>query len=82
MRVDRSDGRGYGGVAFLVRDGFDVDKIPSPDNIASKLETLWIRVSIGHNRSVVLCSAYRPPSNTNNQLTADLDHLEEQFLHM
>ncbi|MEM8636702.1 MAG: hypothetical protein AAGF33_17185 [Pseudomonadota bacterium] len=84
VRKDRSDGRGYGGVAFLVRGGFDVDKIPSPPaiNTASRLETLWIRVSTGHNRSVVLCAAYRPPFNTTSQLTADFGHLEVQILQM
>ena len=52
-RKDRADGRGYGGVAVLVRDGLEVTVL----NIAGRpvegtgLESLWVRVRAGARRS-------------------------------
>ena len=70
-----------GGVAILARDGFQLKAVPKPepDNPASKLESVWARVSVGRDRGIVLCAVYRPPSPAGAQLTADLEQLESEL---
>ena len=83
LRNDRPDGRGYGGVAVLVRDALDVTVIDSPDcrTEGSKLETLWVQIRVG-KRKAMLCSLYRPPVQTTARISADLDELERQVQHI
>ena len=83
FRRDRLDGRGYGGVAVLVRDALEVTVIDSPDRPTegSRLESLWVRIRAG-GRKVMLCSLYRPPVQTAARVTADLDELERQVQHV
>ena len=79
LRSDRPDGRGYGGVAVLVRNALNATVIGRPGGLTegSKLETLWVQVRAG-KRLVMLCSMYRPPVQTSARVTADLDELERQ----
>ena len=81
IRADRADGRGFGGVAILARDGFQIKALPKPepDNSTTKLETVWARVSVGRDRGIVICAMYRPPSPAGAQLTADLEQLESEI---
>ena len=83
LRNDRPDGRGYGGVAVLVRDALDVTVIDSPGcrTDGTKLETLWIQIRVG-KRKAMLCSLYRPPIQTTARISADLDELERQLQHI
>ena len=81
IRADRADGRGFGGVLILARDGFQLKKLPKPEseNTTAKLETVWARVNIGRDRGIAICAAYRPPSPAGAQLTADLEQLESEL---
>ena len=83
LRCDRADGRGYGGVALLVRDGLDVTVIEIPGRVidGAKLESIWTRVGAGARR-VAVCSLYRPPGQTVGRVTADLEELERQLQHV
>ena len=83
IRRDRPDGRGYGGVAVLVRDSLETIVIDSPDRPTegSRLESLWVQIRAG-GRKVMLCSLYRPPVQTSARVTADLDELERQVQHV
>ena len=80
IHEDRKYKKG-GGVAILVHDSLDVCRFPRQQivNTDSKLETLWARVSVGHNKGVLFCSLYRPPSGAGSQLTADLDQLDSEL---
>lgn len=82
LRRDRADGRGYGGVAVLVKDSFSATVMEGPDQVTagSKLESLWVRIRAGQQK-VVLCSLYRPPIQTQARVSADLDELEQQLQH-
>ena len=87
-RGDRPDKlslpKGKGGVALLVRSGLKSELLTNPDVgiVASHLEIIWVLVHLGKNRSVLIASAYRVPSNTVRQLTADLEDLEAQIQFM
>ncbi|KAF0312489.1 hypothetical protein FJT64_016765 [Amphibalanus amphitrite] len=79
-RVDRPDGRGYGGVAVVARDDLTVAPFKPtaqhpPD---SRLETIWSLLKLDHGRQLVLCSIYRPPRYTAAALDADFGDLEAQ----
>ena len=80
VRVDRS-GRTGGGVAILVRDSFTLSRLPRPGvvNTASKLESVWVRVSVARHKAILFASLYRPPSAPGTQLTADLEQLESEL---
>ena len=45
IRADRVDGRGFGGMAILARDGFQLKTKAKPEtnNPTTKLETVWAR---------------------------------------
>ena len=83
LRRDRPDGRGYGGIAVLVKETFVVTVVDGPDQVlaGSKLESLWVRIRAG-SQQVLLCSLYRPPVQTQARVTADLDELEQQLQHV
>ena len=82
LRRDRADGRGYGGVAVLVKEGTAAAVLDGPDRATadSRLESLWVRIGAGPQR-VVVCALYRPPVRTQARVTADLDTLEQQLQH-
>ena len=68
-------------MAILVHESLEVWRFPRQEivNTDAKLETLWARVSVGHNKRILFCSLYRPPSGTGTQLTADLDQLDSEL---
>ena len=76
--------RGKGGVAVLVREGLSSELIPTPVTgvVNSNLEILWVRVRTGKHHSLLVASAYRVPSNSVHQLSADLKDLECQLQFM
>ena len=82
FRRDRSGGgrRASGGVAVAVRAGLRVTEVPISDRPApgSKLESLWVRVGSGE-RQLYFCSLYRPPRQAADDVTSDLDDLQEQL---
>ncbi|KAF0310285.1 hypothetical protein FJT64_018689 [Amphibalanus amphitrite] len=85
LRADRSDGRGYGGVALATRDGVSVSPIKMPADAScpgSKLETLWTLIKPDSRRQFVLCTVYRPPRHTVADLTADFTDLQAQLQHL
>ena len=65
---------------MAVRDGLRATEVAVSDRPApgSKLESIWVRVGTG-DRSVYFCSFYRPPRQTADDVTADLDDLREQL---
>ena len=80
VHVDRSNRTG-GGVAILVRDSFKLTRLSRPDIVStvSRLESVWVRVSVGRNRAILFACLYRPPSAPGTQLNADLDQLESEL---
>ena len=68
------------GVAVAVRDGLRATEATVSDRPApgSKLESIWVRVGSG-NQPVYFCSFYRPPRQTADDVTADLDDLQQQL---
>ena len=84
LRADRPDGRGFGGVAVLVRDGISVTLIKNALTApsGSKLESLWALIKPDGKRQVVIGSVYRPPRRALADLTADFSDLEAQFQRM
>ncbi|KAF0299998.1 hypothetical protein FJT64_027396 [Amphibalanus amphitrite] len=83
VRRDRPDNRGYGGVAVAARESLELTTVerPGPPVAGSKLESLWVQLRAGSYR-VMVCAAYRPPVQTQAQVSADLDELEEQIQHV
>ncbi|KAF0298220.1 RNA-directed DNA polymerase from mobile element jockey [Amphibalanus amphitrite] len=83
VRRDRPDNRGYGGVAIAARESLELTTMerPGPPVAGSKLESLWVQLRAGSHR-VMVCAAYRPPVQTQTQVSADLDELEEQIQHV
>ena len=75
---------GHGGVAILVRDTLEVERVPTPVTTAasSNLEIILCLVRTGKFKRVLIASVYRHPTNTQQQLTADFDDLEGQLQHM
>ena len=84
LRADRSDGRGYGGVALAARDGVSVSPIKMPTDACpgSRLETLWTLVKPDSRRQFVLCTVYRPPRHTVADRSADFTDLQAQLQHV
>ena len=82
-RNDRADGRGYGGVAVLVRDGLEATVLGDMGRPVegTGLESLWVRVRTGAQR-VAVCSLYRPPERAAARVAADLDEVERQIQHV
>ena len=81
LRVDRPDGRGYGGVAIVVKEYLSATKLRintqrSPD---SRLETIWSLLKLDRGRQLLLCSLYRPPRYTATALSNDFTDLETQL---
>ena len=80
LRRDRPDGKGYGGVAVLVRQPLEATLIecPGEPTAESRLESLWVQIGAGPRR-VMVCSLYRPPTRTAAGTAADIDELERQL---
>ena len=83
FRTDRPDGRGYGGVALLARDGIRVTPLKvSADPKAhpnSKIETLWYLVKPDSKRQLIVGSIYRPPRDRVDDVRADFADLDAQY---
>lgn len=79
-RADRSVAPlGYGGVAVLYRDSLTAKVADKPASICtSRLESIWIEVKIANNKTVLICSFYRPPSKTAAEFDSDMSELENQ----
>ena len=80
-RVDRPDGRGYGGVAILTRAGITTSalKITGSGDPASKLESHWALLKLDRGRQLVIGSLYWPPRYTVAALQCDFADLEAQL---
>ena len=77
--------RGHGGVAILAHDSVKVTVLPTPvteSREQSNLEIIWTQMQSGNERQFLFASAYRHPTNTVRQLTADLDDLNAQLSFM
>ena len=73
---------GHGGVAILVSDTLEVTILPRPSTETqqqSNLEIIWAKVRKGNERQFIFASAYRHPTNTVRQLSADMDDLNDQL---
>ena len=83
-RRDGPDRRAYGGVAIAARESLEVTTVERPGQpvAGSELESLWAQIRAGSHR-VMVCAVFRPPVQTQAQVSADLDELEEhlQSLH-
>ena len=74
--------KGHGGVAILAHESVNVAIIPKPvteNQEQSNLEIIWAQMQFGNDRQFLYASAYRHPTNTVQQLTADLDDLNAQL---
>ena len=87
-RSDRPSGshlpKGKGGVAVLVRDCYKCEQLKTPftGDANSNLEIVWVLIHVSKHQSLLVASAYRVPSNTTRQVTADLESLENQIQFM
>ena len=79
-RTDRPDGRGYGGVAIVAREGLSVTPLKTNTGcpLDSRLESIWSLLKMDRGRQLLLCSLYRPPRYTAAALDADFKDLENQ----
>ena len=73
--------KGYGGVAVLARDTFDVTVLGTPHTAAgsSNLEIVWTIIRPARGKQIVFGSLYRHPTHTARQVSDDLDDLEGQL---
>ena len=83
-RVDRADGRGYGGVAALIKVGITAValKVCTDPVVDSKLEVIWMTVKLDNGRKLIVGSLYRPPRHTIAALQADFGDLEIQMQYL
>lgn len=65
-RKDRRDG--YGGVLVAVRSDYISEEV-NPDN-ENDTESIFVKISLHHNKSLIVGSMYRPPSS-------DLAYMED-----
>ena len=73
---------GHGGVAILARETLEVTILPRPSTETqqqSNLEIIWAKIRMGKERQFIFSSAYRHPTNTVRQLSADMDDLNDQL---
>ena len=73
---------GHGGIAILAQESLQVVILPTPvteKRGQSNLEIIWAQIQSGNERQFLFASAYRHPTNTLHQLTADLDDLNAQL---
>ena len=75
---------GHGGVAICVRESFATERLPTPvTNVPnSNLEIVWAAIRVGKHRRCIVGAAYRVPTNTVQQASADLEDFEAQLQHM
>ena len=80
-RVDRPDGRGYGGVAIITKTGITSTaiKFPSSEVSGSQLESKWAILKLERGRQLIVSSLYRPPNHSETALCADFTDLETQL---
>ena len=76
--------KGHGGVAILAKRCHDVSVVPTPvttSRARSNLEVLWTKVGVRRRRQLLFAAVYRHPTNTRQQVDADLDDFEMQLQH-
>ena len=73
--------KGKGGVAVYIRDTLQCELLPTPHTgvQGSNLETIWTAVKVSSSVKYIVCSAYRVPNNTSQQLSNDLSDFEAQL---
>ena len=78
LRKDRRDG--YGGVALYVNNRLTVDLINLPDYQHTKVETLWVKLSLPHTRPIHTRIFYGPSvcSQFFEELEVVLDQIMER----
>ena len=76
--------KGFGGVGILVRDNLESVVLPKPNSgiETSNLECIWAKVSLSRHSTVLVASVYRHPTNSVQQIMADLDDFEGQIQQM
>ena len=76
--------KGYGGVALLARDTLNVEILDRPTTVSltSNVEIIWALIRRDDHVRLLFASAYRHPTNTVAQLTADFDDIESQLQFM
>ena len=73
---------GHGGVAILAHESVCTTVLPRPTTEtqrSSNLEIIWALMRFGKERQFLFASAYRHPTNTVQQVTADMDDLNDQL---
>ena len=73
---------GHGGVAILARESVSVSVLPRPvteSQCHSNLEIIWAKMRTGMEQQFIFATAYRHPTNTVRQISADLDDLNAQL---
>ena len=72
-RVDRPDGRGYGGVAIITKNSLmsTTLQILGSGSSESKLESLWALLKLDQGRQVIISSLNRPSRHSEAALLAD-----------
>ena len=80
-RVDRPDGRGYGGVAIITKVDITTVALKPPGSQCpdSQLESQWALLKLPRHRNLIVCSVYRPPRYSVTALRADFTDLETQL---
>ena len=68
---------------IAARDEYKITRLSIPAADAPtqfKVESLWVKAQIGHNRTVVVACIYRPPGGST--VEADYEELERQIQHV
>ena len=64
---------------MLTRDSLRVKVVVKPAaTCTSRLESIWTEIGIANNKTVLVCSFYRPPSKTAAEFDSDMNELENQ----
>ena len=72
-------------MAILARESFSVTVLPTPTTTSadrSTLEVIWAKIGAKQQRQFLFASVYRHPTNTRQQVEADLDDFEMQLQHL
>ena len=75
---DKLPGKSKGtGVALYIQSSLNVNVIDDPSVVTPNLETLFVSVSDGSNRSIIVGVAYRPPSGNFESSMNELSNIME-----
>ena len=72
IRVDRANKRG-GGIIIYSKNGIDINEIAELRHTyseSSTIEQLWVKISIGRCKPIILGACYRPPKSPVSHLAA------------